>query len=61
MNVSPLMGMALSHDKALAGPLNTVLNVEALHDIIEVILVDAHNRRILEKARERKARAAAAR
>jgi hypothetical protein len=45
--------MALSHDKSLAGPLSTVLGLEDLHDILEVILVDAHNRRIIEKRAKR--------
>lgn len=44
-----MLGMALSFDKALAGPLSAVLGTEDLHDIVEVILVDAHNRRIIDK------------
>lgn len=50
----PTIGLALSHDKSLAGPLSTVLGLEDLHDIIEVIMVDAHNRRILEKRAAKK-------
>jgi hypothetical protein len=48
--------MALSHDKALAGPLSTALGLEDLHDILEVIMIDAHNRRIIERQREREAK-----
>ncbi len=49
MNVPPTIGMAISNDKALLGPLSTVLGLEALHDILEVIAIDAHNRRVLTK------------
>lgn len=56
MNVPPTIGMVISHDKALAAPLSTVLGLEDLHDIIEVILVDAHNRRLIEKKREQEER-----
>jgi hypothetical protein len=48
-NVPPTIGMAISHDKALSGPLNTVLGLEALYDILEIILVDAHNQRVIAK------------
>jgi hypothetical protein len=34
----------------LLGPLSTVLGLEDLHDILEVIDIDAHNQRELNKA-----------
>ena len=48
--------MALSHDKSLAGPLSTMLGTEDLHDILEVIVVDAHNRRLVQKRLDREGR-----
>lgn len=53
MNVPPTIGMALSAagDKQSAlRALQTDLSVEDLHDILEVILIDAHNSRIIAKA-----------
>lgn len=35
--------------------LSTVLGLEDLHDVLEVVRVDAHNRRVIDKARERDA------
>lgn len=49
----PTIGMALSMDLTLAGPLNTILGLEDLHDILEVGRVDAHNRRLIEKLRDK--------
>lgn len=48
-NVPPLIGMAVSTGKATMAELATVLSVEDLHNIIEIVRVDAHNRRIIEK------------
>ena len=53
-NVPPMIGMAISGRPELLVALNTVLSVEDLHDILEVIAVDAHNRRILRKKDEDK-------
>lgn len=53
VNVPPTIGMALSSDKSLLGPLSSTLGLEDLHDILEVISVDAHNQRVLAKARRR--------
>lgn len=53
MNVPPLIGMAISDDFSLLGPLSTVLSVEDLHDILEVKRIDAHNARVMRKAREK--------
>ena len=48
--------MVLSKDPALIIPLSTCLSVEDLHDIIEVVLVDAHNARQIHLIEERKAK-----
>lgn len=45
MNVPPTIGAALSSGKASMTELTTTLGLEDLYDILEVIEVDAHNRR----------------
>ena len=55
-NVPPLIGYAISAGKASFEALATVLSVEDLWDILEIAQVDAYNRRILERAREREQR-----
>lgn len=52
VNVPASIGMAISADPMLLGLLTTTLSLEDLHDIIEVRLIDAHNRRVVRKARE---------
>jgi hypothetical protein len=54
VNVPPLLGMALSGDMTLIGPLSSVLGLEDLHDIIEVRRIDGHNARLIRKAQEKK-------
>jgi hypothetical protein len=49
VNVPPSIGMALSHDPSLIEPLTTTLGLEDLFDIIEVVLIDAHNKRKLQE------------
>ncbi len=44
--------MAMSADKSLIGPLSSTLGLEDLHDVLEVLRVDAHNREVLRKAAE---------
>lgn len=48
--------MVLSKDPALLVPLSTSLGIEDLHDIIEVMMVDAHNERQISLIEERKRR-----
>lgn len=55
-NVPPSIGTALSVDKSLIVALKTTMNVEALWDVLEVILVDAHNARVLQRIEEERAR-----
>jgi hypothetical protein len=44
------MGFLLSYSKgALAAPLSTVLGLEDMYDLIEVISIDAHNDAILRR------------
>lgn len=54
MNVPPTIGAAISSGKASLAELNTVLSVEDLHDILEVVTIDAHNARVAAKLRETK-------
>lgn len=44
--------MLVSRDKSLLGPLSTTLGLEDLYDLVEVVLVDAHNDRVIEKLRK---------
>lgn len=44
-NVSPRIGFLLSHDKSLAEPLGSTLSIQDMYDLIEVVLIDAHNDR----------------
>jgi hypothetical protein len=46
----------ISAGKATFAELDSVLGVEDLHDIIEVITVDAHNRAVIERDRQEKER-----
>jgi len=45
--------MVISRDPRVIEALHTTLNLQALYDMIEVILVDTHNARLLEKLRAR--------
>lgn len=44
-----MIGTIISNRPELLGPLNTVLGTEDLHDILEVLLVDAHNQNLINK------------
>lgn len=44
-----MIGMALSIDPLMVGVLDQI-SVQSLHDLLEVQMIDAHNRRIIEKA-----------
>ena len=41
--------MLVSHDKSLLGPLSTILGLEVMYDLIEVITIDAYNDRVIAK------------
>ena len=49
-NVPRTIGMVLSHKMATLHEMQTVYGLEDVYDMIEVLLVDNHNQRILEKA-----------
>lgn len=51
-NISAAIGAVISSGKATLVELDTVLGQEDLYDLLEVISVDAHNRRILNKMEE---------
>jgi len=44
--------MVLSSGKATLAELSTVISLEGLHDLIEVVLVDAHNARLSRPAED---------
>jgi hypothetical protein len=46
VNVPPTIGMVVSTGKATMAELSTVLSVEDLWDLMEIILVDNHNREL---------------
>jgi hypothetical protein len=52
VNVPPRIGMLLSHDKSLIGPLTQTLSLRDMYDLLEVIQVDAYNDRVLQKLRK---------
>lgn len=41
--------MLISHDKSLMVPLSTTLGLEDMYDLMEIILVDAYNDRVVER------------
>lgn len=49
----PTVGMACSSGKVSWRDLSTDLGLEDLHDVLEIVRVDAHNARILAKRAER--------
>lgn len=49
MNVPITVALALSSDKSLILPLSSSIGLEGLHDILEVVAVDSHNSRIVDK------------
>lgn len=52
MNVPPTIGMVVSSGKATLVELGTVLSVEDLWDLMEIISVDNHNMEVMRKLAE---------
>lgn len=52
-NVSRLIGSVLSQKLASMRDLDEWLSVEDCHDLLEVSLVDAHNRKLMQKDQDR--------
>jgi hypothetical protein len=52
VNVPPSVGAAISADKSLALPLSQAMGLEDLYDVLEVLQVDAHNRRVIARREE---------
>jgi hypothetical protein len=48
--------MAVSSGKATWGELSTSLGLEDLHDVLEIVRVDAHNAKVLDAKRARENR-----
>jgi len=49
VNVPPTIGMAVSSGKVSYEALDTVLGLEDLYDILEIVLIDGHNAIVLAK------------
>jgi hypothetical protein len=56
VNVPPRIGVLLSHDKSLIGPLTQTLSLRDMYDLLEVIQVDSYNDRAIEAHRKRNER-----
>jgi hypothetical protein len=54
LNMPSTIGMVVSSGKATFAELDSVLGLEDLYDILEVIIVDGHNARVIAKERTRK-------
>ena len=48
-NVPPIIGAVVSSGKATLCELQTLYSVQDAHDMLEVISVDAHNRRVANR------------
>lgn len=46
-----MVGTIISHGFATLHELSTVYGTQDMHNMMEIISVDAHNKRIMEKAR----------
>lgn len=55
MNVPPTVAAAISWEPSLAVPLSSTLGLEDLHDLLEVMRVDAHNRETVRRHEEENA------
>lgn len=47
-----MIGLVISAGKATMTELSTTAGLEDLHDLVEMVLVDAHNARVDEKRRK---------
>jgi hypothetical protein len=53
-NIPHYVGTVLSHGKATLHEVQTVYSLEDVHTIVELILVDAYNQRVVSKYYETK-------
>mgnify|MGYP001104607550 CR=1 FL=1 len=51
-NMPRTLGIVISAGKATLHELETVYGIEDVYDMLEIIMVDAHNQRILNKKQE---------
>lgn len=49
MNLSPQLGALISWEPSLVGPLTSTLGLEDMHDLIEVMMVDRYNDRVIDR------------
>lgn len=52
MNVPPTIGAVISARLATMAELETVLGMEDVYDLLEIIAVDAHNKRIAQQSED---------
>jgi hypothetical protein len=50
-NIPPLIGCLVSSRLATLNELNTVYGVEAAYDLLEILIVDNHNKALIENAK----------
>jgi hypothetical protein len=51
-----MIGLVLANRPEIYPALHTVLSVEDLHDVVESILIDAHNSNLVTKQQEQDAK-----
>jgi hypothetical protein len=49
VNVSAQLGALISWEPALVEPLTSTLGLEDMHDLIEVMVVDRYNDRVMDR------------
>jgi hypothetical protein len=52
VNVPRTIGAVISSGKATMAELETVLGIEDVYDLLEIITIDAYNKRVAEKSEE---------
>lgn len=52
VNVPPTIGCVVSAGKATLAELDSVYGTEDLYDLLEIIMVDAYNKKQLSKSRK---------
>lgn len=52
VNVPPIIGAVISSRMATIVELQTVLSVDDVHDLIEVISIDAYNRQLVKESQK---------
>lgn len=56
MNVPPSIALVVSRGLATMGELSTVIDLEELHDLVEIATVDRHNQALVDREADRRRR-----